>query len=204
MSEPLEFMLKSSIFDRSRKLTLDPEYLEFDDNDRMDGAPTRFEKSEVEGIKYGIRGIRGYNFRIGRIYTIDIRDREGRVIKLRLKSIYRIRIRQLEQKYQQIRKFLFEFYFHDLVRQYIKKLGDGETLSLGGVDFKPEGVIFDEKVGLISWDFLGTKKYHYYYTLFSAENPDQYKAFNYLDQWNAGVIHSLTETMIKVKFPGVK
>ena len=52
MSARVEFRVKSSIFDRSRLLTLDPEYLEFDDNDLGSALPVRFLKEEIEGIKF--------------------------------------------------------------------------------------------------------------------------------------------------------
>ena len=84
----LDFVLKSSIFDRPRQLVLAPLYLEFDDNNLVSSTPTKFLKEEIEGIRFGIKGIRGYRFYIGRTYCIDIKNNSGKIIKLRLKSIY--------------------------------------------------------------------------------------------------------------------
>jgi hypothetical protein len=201
MNTKIEFTVKSSIFDRSRQLTIDPEYLEFDDHDLGSSLPVRFLKEEIEGIKYGVKGIRGYRFRIGRIYYIDIKSFSGEVIKVRLKSIYRVRVKRLEAKYGQILKALFANYFNEIARRYLELFRSGEPFEMLGVSFSAEGVLFDEKIGIIPWEFLGTKKYWTYYALFSETNPEHYKAFNYVDQWNAAVLHSVTEGILKMKFP---
>jgi len=87
ISEKLEIMVRSTILDRPRLLVIDPEYIEFDAQDRVSEVPTRFLKTEIEGLRYGVKPIRGYRFRIGRIYCIDVRDTSGRIIKIRLKSV---------------------------------------------------------------------------------------------------------------------
>jgi hypothetical protein len=61
-------------------------------------------------------------------------------------------------------------------------------------------VLFDEKVGWIAWHFLGTKRYWHYYTLYSTERPDNYRAFEFLHDWNAGVLRGLIEAKLKEKF----
>ena len=47
--EKLEFMVRSTVLDRPRLLVIDPEYIAFDDQDRVSEAPTRFLKTEIEG-----------------------------------------------------------------------------------------------------------------------------------------------------------
>src|ERR1700733_763618 len=155
MTTKIEFSVKSSIFDRTRQLTIDPEYLEFDDNDLGSSLAVKFLKGEIEGIKYGVKGIRGYRFRIGRIYYIDIKSFSGDVMKIRLKSIYSIRVKRLETKYGQILKALFTHYFNEIARRYLELFRSGEPFEMLGVRFSAEGVLFDEKVGTIPWEFLG-------------------------------------------------
>lgn len=200
-TESLTFTLRSSIFDRPRQLTICSGYLEFDDNDRAGAPPTRFERSEIESLRYGAKAIRGSEFRIGRIYCIDIRSTSGQVIKLRLKSIYRIRLRQLESKYLEITTALYKYYFHDKVRQYIKLFEENKPFDILGVNIDAEGILFDDKVGRVSWDYLRTRRYWTYFTLFSDTDPGQYKAFEPLEHWNAGVLYGLIESILKIKFP---
>jgi hypothetical protein len=200
-SEKLEFMVRSTILDRPRLLVLDPEFIEFDDQDRISEASTRFLKTEIEGLRYGVKAIRGYRFRIGRIYCIDVRDISGRVIKIRLKSLYRVLRKLLGVKHQEITNALFRYYFHDMIRHYLRQFHDGLTIELLGVRLDSQGVLFEKNVGRISWDFLGTKRYWHYYTLYSEESPNNYRTFVFLNDWNAGVLRGLIELILKEKFP---
>jgi hypothetical protein len=190
-------MVRSTILDRPRLLTIDPEYMEFDDQDRVSEAPTRFLRAEIEALRYGVKAIRGCRFRIGRIYCVDVRDVSGRILKIRFKSVYRIRRKLLEQKYQAIVSGLFQHYFHDMTRHYLRELRAGRPVELLGVSLNHQGVMFDAKVGWVSWNFLGSKRYWHYYTLYSEDAPNNYKAFVFLDDWNAGVLRGLIETMLK-------
>jgi len=201
-NEKLEFMVRSTILDRPRLLVIDKDYIEFDDQDRVSEVPTRFSKTEIEGLRYGVKPIRGYRFRIGRIYCIDIRDKSGRVIKIRLKSVYLVRRKLLEEKYQQITNALFRYFFHDMTRHHLRQFREGRPVELLGVSLNSHGVLFDKKVGWVGWEFLGTKRYWHYYTLYSEESPNDYRAFVFLDDWNAGVLRGLIEVILKEKFPG--
>jgi hypothetical protein len=52
VNETLEIMVRSTILDRPRLLMIDPEYIEFYDQDRASKAPTRFLKMQTEGLRY--------------------------------------------------------------------------------------------------------------------------------------------------------
>ena len=203
-NERLEFIVRSTILDRPRLLTINREYFEFDDKERVSEAPTIFSKADIAALRYGVKAIRGYRFRIGRIYCIDVINTSGAIIKIRLKSVYQVRRKLLGKKYQEIVGSLFKYYFNDMTRDYLSQFEAGQPVELLGVSLDSVGVIFDKKIGLVSWNFLGTKLYWHYYTLFSEEKPENYRAFIFLDDWNAGVLRSLIETILKRKFPAKK
>ena len=46
-TQPLQLTLKSSIFDRDRLLTIDTNFIEFDDNDLITKPPTKFLKQTL-------------------------------------------------------------------------------------------------------------------------------------------------------------
>ena len=195
----LEYVLKSSIFDRPRQLVLDPLYLEFDDNNMVSSLPTKFLKEEIEGIRFGIKWIKGLDFYIGRIYCIDIKNKSGQIIKLRLKSIYGIRKKKLADKYVKIVNALFRYYFDALALQHIESFQNNQPIEILGVKIDAEGVTFDQKIGKISWNFLGTKRYHTYYTLFSEVDPNKYRAFEYINHWNTSLLQSVVEGILKIR-----
>ena len=139
-NERLEFIVRSTILDRLRLLTIDSEYFEFDDKDRVSEASTRFLKADIATLRYGVKAIRGYRFRIGRIYCIDVMDVSGIIIKIRLKSLYRVRRKLLGKKYQEIVGSLFKYYFHDVTRDYLEQFQAGQPVELLDVNLDSNGV----------------------------------------------------------------
>jgi len=197
----LEVMIRSTILDRPRQLILDPDYIQFDDQDKVSEPPTRIAAEEIEGLRYGVKPIRGYQFRIGRIYCVDIRDISGRIIKIRLKSVYRVRVKKLSHKYASIVNYLYQCYFHPVTLVHYEQFQLGKEVELCGIRLNKNGVLFDEKVGWVSWDFIGIKRYWHYFTLYSEELPDQYRAFVPIDIWNTSILRQLVEMILKEKFP---
>jgi len=191
MPQPLKLFLKSTIFEKEKVLIIDPEFLEYDG--------MNFSKFEIAEVCYGIKAIKGYRFRIGRIYCIDIKSLNGNIIKLRLKSLYRIRIKKLTEKYKIILNALFKNYINDISLTYIKMFNDKIDFSVLGVIFSQAGIQLDKKSDIISWLDLGTKKYNTYYSLFSNSDSKKYKLFYYLSDWNTVVLYSVSRSILKAK-----
>jgi hypothetical protein len=74
--EKLKFMVRSTILDRRRLLVIDSEYIEFDDQDRLSEAPTRFVKTDIDSLRYGVKAIRGYRllYRYSRYVGQGLKD----------------------------------------------------------------------------------------------------------------------------------
>jgi len=191
MAQTIQIHLKSSIFDKEKLLTINPSFIEFD--------KVILQKSEIAGLRYGIKSIRGYTFRIGRIYCIDIRNLNGDIIKIRLKSLYRVRRILLAKKYKQIVEAIFDNYINDISRDFIKKFNNKNDFKLLGNTFTQEGIILYETNEVITWLDLGTKNYYSYYSLFSITNPNKNKSFYYLADWNTIVLLSVSRHILKSK-----
>ena len=195
----MQLIVKPSIFDRPRPLVIDPNFIEFDDTELINTKPTKFLKEELTGIRYGIKWIRGVYFYIGRVYCIDLKNISGKVIKIRFKSLYGIRRSELNKKYFQIINTLLDFFFDDISRNYLQQFSNNKNFEIAGVKFLIGGVFLDNKTDLISWEDLGTKSYQSYYSLYSISNPNKYKAFEYLTNWNTAILYSVSRQILKNK-----
>jgi len=191
--------LKSSVFDRIRQLTISETYIEFDDHDLISKLPTRFSKEEIGAFRFGVEWIRGYSFAIGRIYCIDVRNNQNKIIKLRLKSIYGIRRKQLTDKYINIVNALYENIFNDISRQYLALFDNQVDFELEGMQFSQRGVILNTKSDLVDWEQIGTGKHKTYFTIYPKADPSAYRAFEYLHHWNAGIVYSVLHQILKNK-----
>jgi hypothetical protein len=197
--EKLEIVIKSSVLDRPRILMIDPEYLSFDDNDLANSESTRFEKEDIIGIRYWVKGISGYTFNIGRIYCVDIRSETGKVIKIRLKSIYGIRVKKLEAKFNEIVNAIIGNYFQDLIQHYLNLFANKLPFEVLGVAFSQKGLVFRSEEIVIPWSDVGARFYNHYFTLFKKSDPYHYRTFSYLEEWNTHILYIICESILEEK-----
>lgn len=191
--------IKSSIFDRSRELVVDPLYIAFEDRDLATAPLTRIEKDEIESFRYGVKWIKGYAFVIGRCCTIDIRSKDTTTIKVRLKSIYGINKTTTTNKFIKIVEALYANFFDKIAIDYLEQWQQGQTIEIAGIIFKTEGIQLSSLQPVIEWADLGTKHYATYYALFSKSNPNQYKALEFLHDWNTGIVYSVSRQILSNK-----
>lgn len=193
----LETTIKSNILDRHRKLTINLDLIEFDDSRAIRPFATQFSRGEVVALRYGVQFIKGYAFVIGRKYCIDIQGLDDRVIKIRLISLYWIKRKTLRDKFYQILKAYFQTHHKDIVNYYLELFNSQIEVNILETKFRVESIVLKGRE--IKWEDLGARNYATYYALFSKATPTIYQSYNYLNDWNASVIYSLSQTILSSK-----
>ena len=191
MGQFLTLTLKETIFNKESTINITPELLEYQN--------ISFSKFEIDEIRYGVKAIEGYRFRIGRIYCIDVKNLSGTVLRIKLKSVYGIRKKALGEKYRVIVNALFENYFNHITQSFINLFENQVDFVILGITFTQEGIILDKKSQIIPWKDLGTKNYARYYAIFSKENRNNYRALYYLEDWNTSILYSVSRYILKAK-----
>ncbi|MHA4847648.1 hypothetical protein ACX0G7_26010 [Flavitalea antarctica] len=59
------------------------------------------------------------------------------------------------------------------------------------------GIELPKQKKLLLWADVGTQLYSTYYAIYSKSKPDVYQSFEFLDDWNTGVVYSLVETILQ-------
>lgn len=198
MNDSIELIIKPSVFERNRRLIINNDFIEVEDRTSVTGI-TRFEKDEIAEFRYGVKWISGYQFTIGRTYCVDIKSSSGQTINLRLRSLYRINNKKLAEKFSQIVNALYDLHFDKLSRSCLEKFEDGQSFKILGITFSPEGILLDKKRAMISWQEVGTRSYSTYYAVYSKQNPAEHKTFKYLEDWNTGILYSVSREILKRK-----
>lgn len=196
MNQPLEITFKPYLIGKTKRLRFSDLSIVYGNVDNQKGIERQLMNSEVSKFRYGIKWINGLHFAIGRIYSIDIEDKLGNQINLRLRSLYGINKKSLGDAYVQIVNYLYDNYFTNISKQYLNRFDRGESFELAGVNISAEGIYLNEKSGLVTWKNLGSAAYATYYTLYPKSNPNNYSAFNYLDDWNTGVLYSVSRQIL--------
>lgn len=194
MKEAIKISIKSDFFDRKRELTFHPDFLEFDDNDKIDGISTKFEKESITKFKFGIKWLNGYAFTFGRIYCIDIENIEGKQIKIRLKSFYGINLKKSTQKYAVIIDYLQDYYFDDISRKYLSDFSNNIIFKINSIEYNNQGIKHNNIS--INWEDLQTKNFINYFSLSSKSDNNKYILVYYMNDWNGTVIYSVTRKIL--------
>jgi hypothetical protein len=196
MPESIELTIKSSFFSRPKQLVITQGFLTFGNKE---SHAVKFLMQEITGIRYGVKGIRGYSFNFGRVYCIDVNNANGKMLKIRFRSFYSVRKVELDALYINIIKTLNENFIRGISLAYLKKFAEKVEFELLGIIFTQDGLLLDKKWDLLPWLDVSTKNYSSYFAVFSMTMPEKYKTFKYLTDWNTNVLHMVSRSILKQK-----
>jgi hypothetical protein len=191
-----EFTIVRGLFDtRERQLTIDENFLKFENKDHNEDLFTVISKDEIVGIRYGIHFIKGLEFYIGREYQIFIKTKSGKELKVFFKLFYRRKLNEKHQLFSDIVNELWNQYFDEILNNYIQRYNNSEEFNLGGIFFKDTCIQFDKKE--ISYSDLAIKKYTSYFMIYSKEDQYKNKMHYYLKDNNAVILVELLNIIIE-------
>ena len=204
--EEKEFIFKRSFTDgKQRRLIFNEENFKFEDKDFGNYLFTLFDKKEITDYRFGIRWIR-FEFTYGREYQIFVRNKENKVIKISFKSYFGRKKNILHKLYSDILTELWDYYFEDIINNFIDKHNNSQEFSIGDVLFTKDNVelnisgIFNQKKVVIPWDKIRTRAYNSYFSIYSIDNPsDINRGYSYKEDWNTNVLYSVIRTLLKQK-----
>jgi hypothetical protein len=201
-----EFSIKRSFLDgKMRKLIFNENFLKFENRDLREDPFTTFPKDEIVEYRFGIRWIR-FELTYGREYQLYIRNKKNETIKVSFKSYLGRKKKILHHQFNEILDALWDFYFADLINSFLMKHENGESFSIGGVDFTETAVtinvsgLFSLKKTVIRWENVRTRNYQSYFCIYSNENPtDINRGYDYFEDWNTSVLYSVLRTILRDK-----
>lgn len=173
---------KSTAFNRQHHLELSDKEIVFEK-----GSKNRIvlQVNDDLSFKFGIDSIRGFEFPIGRVYSIDIQDSNNRTVKIRMKTLYGMGNKSVSEKFNLILDKLFKLYYTPMYYNKIDQILNNETIEVCGCLLTKEGIRFDKRAELIRWESIDSGKFNRYYSITSKENTSKYKMFYFLHDWNA-------------------
>ena len=193
-----EFTIVRGLFDtRKRQLIIDPNFIKFENKDKLNDLFTIIPKENIAGIRYGIHFIKGYDFYIGREYQIFIRSKSGDELKIFFKLFYRRKLNAKHDLYCSIINSLWEYYLNEILDNYIRSIKEKSEIKISGVVLR-ENYLETNKLK-ISYKDLEVKKYHHYFIIYSNEDPYLNKMFYYLDDKDAVILIEILEWIIDNK-----
>ncbi len=111
MQELFETVIRRGLTDYARrKLVISPQVISFENRDLAGNTFTSFLQNEVEAFRFGINWIQ-YHFTFGRQYIIEIKNKEGKIMRITFSSYFRRNLNELHKKYTDILDALSDYHF---------------------------------------------------------------------------------------------
>jgi hypothetical protein len=186
-STPTTYQIKKWPLTTSRFLVIDPLYME------LEGPLTnqRFTKEDIEGFRFGITRFYLRLIPISKTYNIEIKNSQGKIMRIRMHSFFWIGDKRLRSQYIQVYKSVYKSYFEDMAIHYARLLIGGMTYELGGVFLTKEGVLIKKDKPLVPWMRIGLQSYFNSCSIYDLANPSQYRSFDYWHDWNATLLRAI-------------
>lgn len=202
--EEKQFVIRRGIRDNSpRQLILNEKFLSFES--KIKNEPIVFSKDEIAEYSFGINFMR-YDIAFGREYVISIRNDKKQTLKINFKTYFGRKKKVYNQLYTQIISELWNFYFDDVVTNYLEKYEAEEEFKIGEVEFDSQGITIStnssikQKSAKIPWEKIRTTDYATYFAIYSIDDAMNInRGYNYLSDWNTPVLYSVVRTILKRK-----
>lgn len=152
--------------------------------------------SEVAGVRFGHQLLVFYRYKFGNSYTVELRHQSGEVLRIRMYSFDAAEDDEDWDRYEQILAALEQPVFERLEEHALRSIGAGETVLLAGVAVNHRGLSWavDQQLSWADCDLLQTP---HSFTLNSRQNSRLFTTISYQREWNAGVLLSVIQALLK-------
>lgn len=192
-----EYLITSGFLDRQRKLVLCDDYLEWENGDLKGREFTRLNKSDVADFKHGMDWIVWYKFTVGRQFSISLKDKKNKELKIHFKSRFGLH-GENHQKYANIVDDIWRLYHSNIVDNFLDRFYDQGEIEIRGIKLKNEGIELRETIPLIPWDKVVTKEYDRYFAIYNRDNSDIHSRVSY-NEYGTETLWSAIKTILKEK-----
>ena len=192
-----EYVIKSGLVARERKLVLTEDYLEWENKDLKGNEFTRLNKSDYLDFRHGMDWIVWYKFTVGRKFLIAFKDKRNRELKIQFDSYFGLRTEN-NQTYSDIINDVWSLYHSKVVDRFLDGFyNDGQT-EVQGLELRKDGIELRGANALIPWDKVLTKDYYRYFAIYHRDNPTLHARVSY-NEYGTETAWSVIRTILKEK-----
>jgi len=192
-----EYLIKTGLLDRQRKLVLAEEYLEWENRDFKGKEFSRIDKSCYADFKHGMVWIVWYKFTVGREYSITIKDIQNKELSIKFRSYFRLN-NESEKLYSKIVNDIWSLYHLSVVDKLLDEFYEKGETEVHGFTLKSEGIELREGTGKVPWNKVATKDYFSYSAIYHQDVPAIHCRVSY-NEFGSETLWSVIRTILKDK-----
>lgn len=147
-------------------------------------------------FRFGIEGMHIWKLTFCRQYFIEIKDYQNKIYRIKLNSYYGINRRTFFKVWAELLEYFWNFYLENQLNFYTELFNIQQTFELSGVTFHADGISWDNK-NKLKWKDIAVSSYQTHFNIHHVDNPKQSKCCVFSIHWNAVVLQSLLNDIIK-------
>ena len=189
-----EYLIKPGLLDRTRKLILHNEYIEWESGNEKGNEFTKLGRSQITDFKHGMDWTVWYKVVVGRQFSIAVKGSVNQEVKIRFSERFGMN-KEYFQIYSDIVDDIWKYYFSDVVDAHQHRLKQEGVINLAGVALRWDEI--ELTVGRrLPWSNVAMKEYDSYFALFDRDDATHYRAFRY-NEYGTEALWSLAKKYCK-------
>jgi hypothetical protein len=149
----------------------------------------------ISSFRFGIEGMHFFKLTFCRQYFIEIKDYENKIFRIKLSSYYGINQKIFFKVWAELLEHFWSFYMVNQLNFYTELFEIGQPFELSGVTFYPDGISWDNN--RLKWSEVAVSSYQTHFNIHHINDPSQYKCCVFSIHWNAVVLQTLLNDIIK-------
>jgi len=191
-----QYLLKSGLLDRQRKLILTADYLEFENKDLKGHEFTRLDKADIADFKHGMDWLVWYKFTVGQQFSITFKDKRNKELRIVFKTYFGSK--EYYQMYSDIVDDIWNYYHREIVNHYLDKFYNSDELVLQGLKINQQGIQLRGQNSTLPWERISMKEYVRYFAIYDRENPEVHSRVSY-NEYETEILWGMTKSILNHK-----
>lgn len=150
----------------------------------------------IAAFRFGIRNGHLLKWTFYQQYFVEIKDYQNRISRIKLNCFYGINKKKVFKVWAELLERFWNFYMIDQLNFYTELFDLQQTFELSGVTFHADGISWDNE-NKLSWHEIAVSSFQTHFAIHHVEDLSKSKCCIFSIHWNAVVLQSLLNNIIK-------
>lgn len=150
----------------------------------------------IASFRFGMRGGHLLKLTFYRQYFIEIKDYQNKINRIKLNCYYGINKKAVFKVWAELLEHLWNFYMVNQLSFYNELYELQQTFELSGVTFHPDGISWDND-NKLKWNEIAVSSFQTHFAIHHVDDLSQSKCCVFSIHWNAVVLQSLLNDIVK-------
>ena len=150
----------------------------------------------IAAFRFGIRGAHLFKWTFCRQHFVEVKDYQNKIYRIKVNCYYGVNKKAVFKVWAELLEQFWSFYMINQLSFYTELFELQQTFELSGVTFHPDGISWDND-NKLSWHEIAVSSFQTHFAIHHITDLTQSKCCVFSIHWNAVVLQSLLNNIIK-------